>query len=704
MIADETILWNATTGERLLEVGEPASDVSYVPERHVVVLAFASLHVVNAATGRRQTPEALDGLKAPMAACPSGTLAAYRPSDDAVVVGSVDGRNLRALRLGAPPPVALALSPDGGLLAIAQKERGLRVVRTHDLSTLLADEAPCRAIAFCGAGTTLLSSSDGALVARTARSGQVRWRRDAGGDVVALAISPQCTHAAAFDFWGDVQLLSMSDGAPEAAFKLARGEPHLAFIDEQTLACARASALKLFSVPEGKEVFRQETHDAEVTQAAVSHDGAIAATASIDHAARVWDLRQGTSLNCLQHENAVHSVALSADGSRIATTGSDDQVRLWRLPRGELIAQLARPGAGLGDGCVDFSPDGKLLATDVASGVQLLGGEDMSPVGLLEVPRPIRLLFLGNARLLLLTKRQLTVVEEASGRTLCKEIDEYEDVLAASPDGKHCAVRIGSHVVVRDTEGLREVRRFRVPLTTDCAFSTQSLLACTRFDERSVQIWNVAVGELESELSFHARPSAVCFVDARTLLVGMRDGCSETATLPLSAREKEEQARRELSEREERARDVLRQVARRAAPGYRDSPGRSLVDATGLGLKIPDLEPRQGILRITVDKDAYRMELVVAESSAAPPPDSAFVRMGRWIRSRLGLSKPAPADPRDAKLVSELEKANPTCSVDLGRVGREAVSLVVESRDLPDPETLRSWVARALELLDDAPE
>src|SRR5262249_57159394 len=73
----------------------------------------------------------------------------------------------------------------------------------------------------------------------------------------------------------------------------------------------------------GKEVATWR-HGGAVNHVAFSRDGARAATASDDGAARVWDPRTGTALTRLMgHRGAVLQVRFHPDGRRVLTAGAD---------------------------------------------------------------------------------------------------------------------------------------------------------------------------------------------------------------------------------------------------------------------------------------------------------------------------------------------------------------------------------------------
>ncbi|SHN88632.1 WD40 repeat, partial [Geodermatophilus obscurus] len=119
-------------------------------------------------------------------------------------------------------------------------------------------------------------------------------------------------------------------------------------------------------------------HEQRLFHATFSPDGALVATASADHTARLWDTATGHPHGSLLegHTDAVNAVAFSPDGALLATASADGTVRLWDTgtgrPHGPPLEGHVGPVWGVG-----FSPDGGVLATldeqtlhlwDVASG------------------------------------------------------------------------------------------------------------------------------------------------------------------------------------------------------------------------------------------------------------------------------------------------------------------------------------------------
>jgi WD40 repeat protein len=103
-------------------------------------------------------------------------------------------------------------------------------------------------------------------------------------------------------------------------------------------------------------------HDGLIQSVAVSSDGAIMATASVDGTVKVWDFAKGKETFVLKgHTGTVNSVAFNKDASILASAGADKSIRFWNPKDGKGSKELK----GHTDGVISivFSPDGSLLAS-----------------------------------------------------------------------------------------------------------------------------------------------------------------------------------------------------------------------------------------------------------------------------------------------------------------------------------------------------
>ena len=104
-------------------------------------------------------------------------------------------------------------------------------------------------------------------------------------------------------------------------------------------------------------------HDGLINSVALTNDGSLLATASVDGTVKIWNYSSGKESQILKgHSGAVNTVAFNKDGSLVASGGADGAIRLWNPKDGKTVKELAKAHAG-GVGSVVFSPDGALLAS-----------------------------------------------------------------------------------------------------------------------------------------------------------------------------------------------------------------------------------------------------------------------------------------------------------------------------------------------------
>jgi len=300
-----------------------------------------------------------------------------------------DRRQRFALDLPPAPswPQAVALAPDGGLLAVAQgacppllcdaPDGGLRVcpaagsprepgaVAVFDRATgrrqlTLSCPGTATAVALAPGGR-LLAAAYGRLKADGRVRGEVGlWDMSTGGALRTLPAFDEAVYALAFS--ADGRLLAAGG---EGGFDLTETGP-----------APRRGPVKLWDTVTGQERAAFSTSN-RVYALAFSPDGrllaagsgrlqdiALSATGSfvpVQGEVTLWDVALGRERAALRkHRAGVRALAFSPDGRTLATGGFDRSVLLWDAETGLALRTLA--GAAGAVRAVAFSPDGQSLA------------------------------------------------------------------------------------------------------------------------------------------------------------------------------------------------------------------------------------------------------------------------------------------------------------------------------------------------------
>jgi len=303
------------------------------------------------------------------------------------------GKRLATLKGHSDQVLAVGYSPKGDVVATGAEDGTARLwsAKTGELlHTLRAHDGAVLATKFDAVGGRLVTlGTDRAVRVWDVKSGRklqefvgVHQRTDpesAWAEGVAfvghdrIAISP----------WAPGNRLSpvvarifdLSSGAEAGVVKRPGGNPaarEIAVSPDGTLLAAsqgevNQTELYLYRLPRGELLDVVHAHSGGVMDIEFSRDGTVLATAGVDGAAKVWEIRNGKLRERLAlrgNPNPVMSVSFSGDATRLVTVGQISQeARVWDVSaagRGDVLT-LPGPKSGPVPPAIAFTPDGRRL-------------------------------------------------------------------------------------------------------------------------------------------------------------------------------------------------------------------------------------------------------------------------------------------------------------------------------------------------------
>jgi WD40 repeat protein len=363
--------------------------------------------VLDAATGRPRLVLVQSSRVTALAFDPTARVLASGGRDGTVRVWHLGGRRApRVLRGHVGAVRDVVLSPHGSLLASGSSDGTARVYRLSDggsVAVMSGHTNPITQVGFSPDGTRIVTASlDGtARVWKVETGAELALLPGHRGPVTAAAFTDDSSVATGGDdgtvrLWyvlvePELRLLAQLPGPVErASFRAADrveavtpdGRAHVFDLSGKLLGVHPAapepparSALGAVATRTGNTVRIREPdgsvvvlrgHTGPVTSVRFSPDGSLAATASRDATARIWDARTGAPLHVLRgHFGTVNDASFSPDGQWVVTAGPSTAA-LWSAGTGERLFYLRGHQGPVTS--ASFDPGGTTILTSGVDG------------------------------------------------------------------------------------------------------------------------------------------------------------------------------------------------------------------------------------------------------------------------------------------------------------------------------------------------
>ena len=375
---------------------------------------------------------------------------------------------------------AMALSPDGAVLALAGEEVvALWKVSSGSLLRTLEAGAWVDSVAFSPNGDVLATGSKGAVrMWRVSDNALLHTLEQDLTHIGVLIFSPDGSRLVTGSQYGDAYVWQVSNWLLLHTLEDKSGLSTAAFSpDGTTLATASwfFESLKLWDTSNGTLLRTADGYINGVASLAFSPDGSSLASGHFMSPVQMWQVSSKTLVYRTSRIESAGEMAFSPDGTLLAVANSFGegycQTELWRLTDETLLHSLDET---LGCKGVAFSPDGTTLAAFAYS-------ETGETVGLWQVSDGALLRAMGDN-----AGSMWSLALASNGQTLATGAEDYTVRLWRASDG----------TLIYTLSG-------HTDLVDSLAFSPDSLILASGSRDSTIRIWRVNDGALLHVLKGH---------------------------------------------------------------------------------------------------------------------------------------------------------------------------------------------------------